>query len=286
MTIYTDTTYAPRGQTAAILDRAYELVRSVPYQVGARWLFYRLLQEGYYSSKADYNNKFLKATSAARHACYKEWRPDTLADETRKAIARGNGAEDVTEWLSWVADGLTCRLDKWDTQSHYVELWYEARAMTQQFEHYTQHITLRPLGGQASIEYKWRAAKGLEEAARRYAAPIIVLYFGDLDTAGGTISDVAQRDVRKWCDVDFEFIHCGLSAEQVARYNVPENPEKPGEYQWEALSDEGARAIITAGVAPYLRHDAFTDVEEQEAEATHWIRGQLVTLAQQWEVRS
>jgi hypothetical protein len=158
--------------------------------------------------------------------------------------------------------------------------------MTQQFEHYTEHITLRPMGGQASIEYKWRTAKALEQATQRYSTPIVILYFGDLDTAGGIISEVIERDVRKWCEVDFEFIRCGLNAEQVARYNVPENPEKPGEYQWEALSDEGAREIITTNVAPYLRHDAFEDVEKQEDEATQWVRGQLANLSQRWEVQS
>lgn len=278
-----DATYTPRGETAIILDRAYDLVQSVPYSVSARWLFYRLLQEGYYTAKADYKNKFLKAVSTARHAFYGNWRPDTLADETREAIVRGQGASDVTEWLTWVADGLTCELDKWGSQPCYVELWYEARAMTQQFEHYTRHLTLRPMGGQASIEYKWKAAKALEQAFDDYGRPLVVLYFGDLDTAGGVISEVIERDVRKWCDADFEFIRCGLTPEQVQRYNVPENPEKPGEYQWEALSDEGARAIITASVAPYLHHDAFGDVEEQEGIATAWVRQEVSNLVNRWE---
>ncbi len=92
-------TYTPRGETAKILDRAFELVNSVPYQVSARWLFYRLLQEGFYSTKQDYANKFLKAVSAARHAFYNGWRPDTLADETRESITGGAGWEDVKSWL-------------------------------------------------------------------------------------------------------------------------------------------------------------------------------------------
>lgn len=275
--------YTPRGVTAAMLDRAFELVHSVPYQVGARWLFYRLLQEGFYSSKSDYKNKFVKAISAARHAFYKGWRPDTLADETRTAIERGDGAPDVPTWLAWVADGLTCRLDKWQRQSHYVELWYEARAMTQQFEHYTQHLTLRPMGGQPSIDYKWAAAKALEEAAAAYDAPIIILYFGDLDTAGELISEVIERHVRTWCAADFTFIRCGLTQAQVDRYGVPENFEKPGEYQWEALSDPAAREIITDNVAPYLRHDAFAEIERTERDATEWVRAQMTELGARWE---
>lgn len=274
--------YTPHGKTRSILDRAYELVQSVPYAVSARWLFYRLLQEGCYSGKQDYKNKFLPTISAARHAFYKGWRPDTLADDTREAVERGTGSQDVTAWLESVASYATCRLDKWIGQKYYVELWYEARAMTQQFRHYTEYITLRPMGGQPSIDYKWKTAKALEDAYALYDRPVVVLYFGDLDEAGETISEVVERDVRKWCDVDFDFIRCGLTPGQVVRYDVPENFEHPGAYQWEALSDEGAREIITNGTAPFLSHDVFSQRSREEHAATVWVREQLAELVGRW----
>jgi hypothetical protein len=274
--------YTPRGTTAKMLERAYELIQSVPYQVSARWVFYRLLQEGWYKSKDDYKNKWIKASSLARHAFYKDWRPDTLADETREALIRGRGVSSVDDWLEAMAERANCTLDKWSCQPSYVELWYEARAMSDQFRYYTQHITLRPMGGQPSIPYKWEAAKDLEKAADWYDLPIVVLYFGDLDPAGGTISEVIERDVREWCKADFDFIRCGLTLDQVAAYNVPENPEKPGEYQWEALADDGAREIITGNVGRYLRHDAFAEIEQQEQELTAWLRGKLGDLIGQY----
>lgn len=271
--------YAPREKTARILARAMALVKSVPYQVSARWLFYRLLQESLYSEKGDYKNKFLPAVSRARHAFYGNWRPDTLADETRAAIVRGQGYETPNHWLTALTKGVACNLSKWDDQPCYVEMWYEARAMSDQFRHYTKHITLRPLGGQPSIPYKWQIAKDLEWAAQRFNIPIVVLYFGDLDTAGETISKVTEQDVRKWCKADFEFIHCGLTAEQVARYGVPENPEKPGEFQWEALADNAAHEVITANVNRFVRHDAFSQTVAREQTATDWLRAQLAGLS-------
>ncbi|MEZ4870420.1 MAG: hypothetical protein R3C14_54325 [Caldilineaceae bacterium] len=277
-----DTVYAPHAKTAAMLDRAFEIIHSVPYAVSTRWLFYRMLQEGYYSSKADYRNAFCKATAAARHANYKGWRPDTLVDDTREAITRGGGYYCESNWLKALARGLSCPLSRWYTQDYYIELWYEARAMSAQFEYYTDHITLRPLGGQASIHYKWQAAKALEEAASTYGTPVVVLYFGDLDNSGAHISNAAERDVRKWCDAPFEFIPCGLTLEQVHKYNVPENFEKPGEFQWEALSDEGAREIISASVEPLWRHDALAEVAQREEALNRWVRGEVAALADRW----
>lgn len=276
------TDYNPRPETAKMLDRAFQIVNSVPYQVSARWLFYRLLQEGFYSTKQDYANKYLKAVSAARHAFYNGWRPFTLADETRESITGGDGWVNVESWLEAVAEEK-CELDKWYSQPVYLECWYEARAMTDQFRHYTKNVTLRPMGGQPSIPYKWKAAKELERAKQKYTTPLVVLYFGDLDPAGETISEVIERDVRIWCRHGFEFIRCGLTEEQVAEYDVPENIEHPGAYQWEALSDEGARDIITDNLNQYLRHDAFTAVEEQEDKATGWLSEKLSELAGEWD---
>lgn len=275
-------TYNPRGENARTLERAFEIVNSVPYQVSARWLFYRLLQEGYYSTKQEYGNKFLKAVSAARHAFFNGWRPDTLADETRESIPGGDGWETPRAWLEAVADAK-CNLDKWQSQPVYLECWYEARAMTDQFRHYTKYVTLRPMGGQPSIPYKWQAAKEIERAARSYDKPVVILYFGDLDPAGETISEVIERDISEWCRVPFEFVRCGLTEEQVQRYNVPENIDHPGAYQWEALTDEGASDIITGNLNQYLRHDAITEIEAQEKKVTVWLGEKLSELADDWD---
>ena len=161
--------WQPRPKTAAILARAWDLVQEVPYQVSARWVFYRLLQEGFYGKKSDYKNKWIKSSSTARKSFYEGWRPDTLADETRERIERGLGYKDPGEWLQAIEEnGLRCQLDKWYSQVYYVELWYEARAMSDQFRHYTEYTTLVPMAGQPSIPYKWRIAKDLEKAAESY----------------------------------------------------------------------------------------------------------------------
>jgi hypothetical protein len=277
--------WQPRPKSAAILDRSWELVTVTPYKVTARWLFYVLLQEGYYNKKSDYKNKFMKLLSNARHEEYRDWQPDTLEDDRRQAIVRGYGWASVDNWLHDIPDYVPCQLDKWTGEDVYIELWFEANGMKNQFLYYTDHITLRPMGGQPSIPYKFEAAKALEWAARRYNATVVVLYFGDLDTGGEIISDAIERDTHKWCNCDFEFIRCGLTLEQVGKYGVPENPDKPGEYQWEALAgdrEHAAGEIIADAIKPYMRQDAFTtkcaNIEKSEAAATEQLRQELSEL--------
>jgi len=259
--------YRPRKDQKEILDRAFSYVQSVPYQVTARWLFYRLLQDGIYSAKGDYNGKFLPMLSKARKRFYDGWRPDTLSDDTREAVIRGHGFDNEADWLAAIGRGLKCNLDKWAGQPCYVELWFEAKAMRGQFEHYTDHVTLVPFGGDPSIPYKWEAAKRLEERAAT-CGRIVILYFGDLDPKGLTIPESAAADVRDWCGADFEFIRCALNPGDEAIYDIPENPDKPGEYQWEALGDVAAGKLITEHVGKFVSPGLFSEIEAQEREIT------------------
>jgi len=259
--------YKPRLEQEAILDRGFELVKGVPYQVSARWLFYALLQEGTYSDKGNYKSKLLPLMAKARKCFYKGWRPDTLSDDTREAIIRGDGFCSEMDWLEAVGRS-ECSLDKWVTQETYVELWFEAKAMRGQFEYYTDHITLRPFGGDPSIPYKWAIAKALEEASDAYEIPIVIIYFGDLDPKGLTIPESAVKDIRDWCKVDFEFIRGGLNPGDEVKYGIPDNPEKPGTYQWEALSDEVAGEVITREISKFISQGSFSETEQAEQDIT------------------
>ena len=70
-----------------------EHLRSVTYQVSVRWVFYRLLQDGFYSKKSDYVN-FIQLTSRARHCEWNGWHPEILADETRDMLIFPNDGEE------------------------------------------------------------------------------------------------------------------------------------------------------------------------------------------------
>lgn len=279
---YKNADFTPNAKSLAILERAWEHVQSVPYTVSARWLFYRLLDEHYYSGKGDYKNCFLPLFSRARHNEYGPWRPDSLEDDKREAIVRGNGWQTPALWANAVASGGACNLSRWAGQAHYLQIWFEAAAMVSQFEYYTQNITLCPFSGMPSIPYKWAIAKGIEQAAETYGLPVVVLYFGDLDKAGETIPETSLDDIRGWCDVDFDFVRIGLNPGDETLYSLPENPDHPGAYQWESLRDDDARALITGAVEHYVDFSVMAEIEKREAAATARFRAVMADLALEW----
>lgn len=258
----------PDPKTQEILNTALAHVRSVSYKVSLRWVFYRLYQEGYYSTKEGYN-KFEYLCSKARHSHWNGWRPDTLADETREAIRRTYGTPDIETAIEDMPDDLASNIDlsidHFFRQDHYIEIWYEARAMTGQFRHYTAKIDLVPLGGMSSIPYKYQIAKNLEWKKQKYEKPIIILYFGDEDLAGHTIKADVEEDVRKWSEASFEIIWCGLTEEQAEKYGIPHSVEKQG-YQWEALADESASEIIRESLDRFIDREIIKEAETEAHE--------------------
>lgn len=274
---YKSENYTPNAKNREILEAAWRHVASVPYQVSLRWLFYKVLQDGLYSTKDDYKT-FVGMVSKARHNRWGDWRPDSLVDDRHNAFECVAGDRSAGAWVkSLISAGVKCEIDHWYRQAAYVELWFEADAMIRQFQYYTSGITLRPFGGSASIPYKWAAAKALEEAAARYALPVVVLYFGDYDKAGLAIPQIAERDVRGWCEVDFELVRVGLNAGDAERYNIPENFEKPGDYQWEALDDNAAHAMIDSGLRAHVNVNlisrAKTEAAQVETALTSYLKG-------------
>ena len=253
-------------ETFELLDKALAHVHSVDYKVSVRWVAYRLLQDGTFKSKKEFSK--LGNLNKYRKRFFRGWAPDTFIDDTRNIIYRGTGCFDKEEWI----ENLTCDLDKIQNQDYFLMIMFEAKAMSGQFKKYTENIPLIPSGGDASISFKYAISKDIEWASKRYGKPIVILYFGDCDKKGEQIPQSALKDIRNWCSVNFKFIHCGLTEEQALKFKLPENPDKLGDYQWEALSDEQAREIIEKNVKKYQKKSRFKEIEEKEKKILEGIK--------------
>lgn len=291
--------YKPTPESKHILQRAWGWIQSVPYAVTVRWIFYRLLQDGTYSEKKGYRH-LLALLSKARKGFYGEWRPWTLADDTRAPILmqrrgyyglhlRGDGFKDEKSWLERMREEINCPLDKWASQPVYIEIWFEAAAMQGQFLHYAnENVPLLAFRGDISIPEKWRTAERLADRYKELGKPIHIYYFGDKDAKGETIPVSAWKDIGTWAaallinqGVEPEktkeilnYHRVGINENQIGALGIPENPERPGTYQWEALNDEQAKYLISQA-NEFLDFGAFQKVEEQEREITGRMRGKL-----------
>ena len=115
--------YQPNTKSLKIVRAAWEHVHSIPYAATSRWLFYRLLQDGFYNSKDDYDS-FLHLFSRVRKGYFEEWRPNTLVDDRRKPVEQIGQYESIQIWLDKYSTGnYLCSLDHFYRQDRYIKVW-------------------------------------------------------------------------------------------------------------------------------------------------------------------
>jgi hypothetical protein len=266
--------WKPNKKNEEILDWLYAKIHALPYDAIVRYAFYRVLQQ--YSGEKGSYGWFKDLLSKARKSQYKEWRPWTLPDDTREILRNGSGYDTPAEWVRSFLN-YQCFLDKHSEQREIVIVAFEAAAMHRQFEYYAKpyYVDLVPFHGDYGIDAKWKFAQYIKNLRSWYPEKFIrILYFGDYDKKGRKIPESAFRDVELWAAEQgvqrsawsWEWI--GLTKEHVARYSLPENFEKPGEYQWESLDDPQAREIITSALDRYVDKEKNKDVERREKSIT------------------
>lgn len=264
------------ANTIETLEQAMRYVRSVDYRVSLRWLFYRMVQ-GHGYQKKDYN-RFKSAIAKARKRYIRGWHPAILADETRSIYNPGRSStSSIEDWVSSVQQGIRCNLDKHMYQQNRVHVWFEAKAMAEQFKKYTApyFVPLAPFGGDPSIPFKKELADLITRDSRK-GQKVVVLYFGDYDKKGQQIPLSALDDVRRWTPYTFSYYRIGLNFGHISRYSIPENPSRKNEYQWEALDDAGARDVITRSLDRFIDIDAITKVQDIERRAESDLASHLV----------
>lgn len=291
--------YNPRPETADLLNWMLEEIQGVPYEVTLRWAFYQAVQKKGLQ-KGDYG-KIKQHAAQARKSFWNGWSPTTLVDDTRKIEMRGHGYNDFEDWLEAMKEKEPV-YEIYSKQDKIVMLWFEAQAMQRQFEYYASpyRVSFAAFKGDPSINFKWKIAEYLASLYKRYKKPMVILYFGDYEAnkdsgsraKGLTIPINAFNDISGWLfgilerdevikredwednpDSVIKMIRIGLNEEHIGDWDLPENPERPGEYQWEALNDEQAGNLITSSIESNWGVGAVTENTEEEQKGTkRWLR--------------
>jgi hypothetical protein len=186
------------------------------------------------------------------------------------------GAKDQIE--VWASD---YRLNRWENQPYYPEVWIEKKALIGAFERTCdQHnIALCACKGYPSLTFLRDGGRRFNEAEINGKKPII-LYFGDYDPSGEDIPRSIKENLWKDFGVDVEVRRIALMEEQVVEWGLPPAPAKSGDSRtamWDGLGQVELDAVRPEELRDLLRraigdifdaekHEELIEREEEERE--------------------
>lgn len=274
-----------RGEWASIIARVREIIAEYDFPLTLRQVFYRLVAAQALDNTRSEYNQLSDHLARAREQSEIPW--DSIADLTREPIAPSTWA-DLGEFAETVRQSF--RLDVWERQPAYVEIWLEKQALSELFRRVCNPYAVRLMVGRgySSASFLFDGAGHLEGVAA--AKPVRVCYFGDFDPSGLDIfRDLRERLARYGADVVCERL--ALTPAQIEEHELPPAMAKRSDtrtpaflarhgdvaVELDALPPDLLRRMVEAAILETLDLSEFeaTRAEERrlQAELEEWADG-------------
>lgn len=209
-------------------------------QVTVRQLYYRLVAAEKIANNDREYDRVQALLTDARYGGAIAW--DAIEDRNREAVK-------ASEWTSGkdlLKDaGNQFRLDRWESQAFYLELWSEKAALAGVLAPIAMdyHLTLMVNRGYSSASAMKEAAdriirrsRGTESHPAGHRA--VILYVGDHDPSGLHMEqDILDRLFEFGCPPTLSLRRVALTLDQVRKFKLPPNPAK--------LTDSRAAEYVT-----------------------------------------
>lgn len=241
-----------------------------------RQLYYRLVGTGIIKENNVREYKNLgNLLSKARLAGLIDW--DIIEDRGRRPDnhIEFQSPQELVEWASKVY-----RLDRWEGQENYVELWCEKDALSSVLQPITRglHTTLMVNRGYSSQSAMHSSAQRFIHQVGAGQKPVL-LYLGDFDPSGeDMVRDIRER-LYMFGVEDLEVRKLALTTEQIEQYNPPSNLAKKTDsrtegfiakhgdksYEVDALDPEVLQQLLKDEIGEYLDWDKWDAVLKIEA---------------------
>lgn len=186
-----------------------------------RGLFYRLVSQGIIEkTEAAYKGTVVRLATRLRleHRLPFGW----IADNTRWRHG-GTAYAGLSDWFKESVRAY--RVDIWQNQPEYVEIWLEKDALSGVLIDETDplHVPLMVCRGYPSITYLANAAAHL----RTIGKPAYLYYLGDFDPSGLDIPRVVEKRLREFApDAEIHFERVAVTEDQIDTFGLPTRPTK------------------------------------------------------------
>lgn len=231
--------WAPKADSMERVVQINKILAEYSGRVTVRQVYYRLVSALFCPNNAREYDKVQALITTARYAGLIDW--SAIEDRNREPLKpqQWGSGRDILQ-----SAAKSFRLDRWEGQPFYVELWVEKAALAGVLEPISNdyHITLMVNRGYSSAS----AMKESADRIRHFSRPStlvphghrpVVLYVGDHDPSGeDMVRDVRDRLLEFGVSSSLDVRKLALTMPQIEQYEPPPNPAK--------LSDGRAAAYI------------------------------------------
>ena len=271
-----------KRKSLRLLDKVVSIVEEYQVQdikLTLRQLYYQLVARDIILNLQTEYNKLGRLVRNARYCGLVDW--GAIEDRVRMPSIP-NEFEDIADLVDAAVNNY--RLDRWEGQEYYVELFTEKDALSSVLAPIADkwHIPFCVNRGYGSTTAFFDTSERIRTAIDSRKEPVI-LYLGDHDPSGlDMVRDIEERLI-EFCysDSGIRVVHIALTSEQVREYSPPPNPakftdtraaeytEKYGRHCWEvdALPPNVLNEIVDKAIGELVdveRMDAIIEKEESD----------------------
>lgn len=278
---YRETNFRP--DSLARIVRINEILSEYDQKLTARQVYYQFVSRGWLENTERSYKGLTSLLTDARYAGLVDW--EAIEDRGREP-AIPLEFRDLAHRVESAIENY--RLDRWEGQENYVELWVEKQALAGVLAPLARkfHVTLMVNKGYSSASAMKDAAERIRFAyndavdAGQAKMPII-LYLGDHDPSGeDMVRDIEDRlnEFLAGDTVEVEVRELALTMAQIRKFNPPPNPAKvtdsraaayiakygPQSWELDALPPRELNRIVERAFAGVLDLDKYNAVIKRE----------------------
>jgi hypothetical protein len=205
------------------------------YELTLRQLYYQFVSRDLLPNTQKHYKQLGNTISKARRAGMIDW--NAIVDRTRflRAPSTWDSPSDILE-----AVAHQFKHDRWKSQPHYVEVWFEKDALLGVFERpaASWRVPIFSCRGYPSDSEVWSAAQRLARVYRHAQKPTTILHFGDHDPSGLDMTRDIEDRLALFGAPRVEVRRLALNMPQIEQYNPPPNPAKESDSRFNAYRDE------------------------------------------------
>jgi len=308
--------YRPSKERIQLLGRAISIVEEYEEQnirMTLRQLYYQLVARDFLPNTIKEYKKLSELLTSARYAGYVDW--EAIEDRIRVPKKHAEW-DDVTDLVESAKHSY--RLDRWEGQEYYLELFTEKDALASVLSPIADkwHIHFCVNRGYTSASAMYDLYKRVDEKVDE-GKKVRILYLGDYDPSGlDMVRDIKIRmsemllggfydksDYKQDPEVhlgelldddkDLDVVHIALTKSQIEEYNPPPNPAKltdprakdyirrHGRVSWEvdALRPEVMMGLVNDSIRGFVDEDMMEEIKDKEKEDMKQLEEFAKTLA-------